>query len=512
MGYRNGVVTDDNVGMTVNGGRAMRTDVRRLVVVGAVASVAALSWSLVSAADFTVETKLTPPDGDREHFFADSVESVAVSGDIVVVGAHRDDDNGRESGSAYVFEASTGNLVHKLTAPDGEEFDQFGYSVAMSEDTVVVGAHRDDLDTPLHIFAQGSAYVFEALTGNLVHKLTAPDGGTNDNLGTSVAVSGDTIVVGALGGGDILFAGAAYVFEASTGNLLHKLIAPDDSVRDNFGESVAVSADTVVVGAWGDDDNGSQSGAAYVFEASTGNLVHKLTAPDSERFDWFGRSVAVSEDTVVVGAWLDDVNGDGLREGSAYVFEASTGSLVHKLTAPDGEQNDLFGRSVALSGNTVAIGAVNGDDDNAGHKGVAYVFEASTGDFVQKLTAPDLPANFGNSVAASGDTVAVGEPGDNSGLGAAYVFMRVVDSDGDGVNDDVDVCSETELPDTVTRTVKKNRYIADATGVFGDSGYTVADTGGCSAAQIIAEAGLGNGHVKFGLSKGALKDWVATES
>ena len=133
----------------------MRTDVRRLVVVGAVASVAALSWSLVSAADFTVETKLTPPDGDREHFFADSVESVAVSGDIVVVGAHRDDDNGRESGSAYVFEASTGNLVHKLTAPDGEEFDQFGYSVAMSEDTVVVGAQGDDLDSPLQRVAQG---------------------------------------------------------------------------------------------------------------------------------------------------------------------------------------------------------------------------------------------------------------------------------------------------------------------------------------------------------------------
>ena len=192
--------------------------------------------------------------------------------------------------------------------------------------------------------------------------LTASDGMAGDQFGYSVAIDGDTLVVGAYGVGDNGFnSGSAYVF-TRTGTIWTeqaKLTASDGAERDRFGWSVAIDVNTIVVGAWGDDDNGERSGSAYVFTRSgtTWSQQTKLTASDGAARDQFGGSVAIAGDTIVVGAHQDDENGN--RSGSAYVFTRTetTWTQQAKLTASDGAADDIFGISVAIAGDTIVAGA-----------------------------------------------------------------------------------------------------------------------------------------------------------
>jgi len=326
--------------------------------------------------DWVEEEKLTPSDGAGEDHFGGAV---AVSGDTVVVGSMWDDDNGSFSGSAYVFRYDGSDWVEeeKLTASDGVAYDYFGGTVGISGDTIVVGANGNDDYGPY----TGSAYIFRYDGSEWVEeeKLTASDGSTYDYFGGSVAISGDTAVVGADGsdGGSGYYSGSAYVFRYDGSDWVEeeKLVASDGAPGDHLGNSVAISGDTVVVGAIYDDDNGSDSGSAYVFHYDGSDWVEdaRLTASDGAAFDSFGGSVAVSGDTAVVGAHADDDNGDG--SGSAYVFCYDGSDWVEdaKLTASDGAESDFLGFSVAVSGSTSMVGAY-ADDDIVENSGSAYVF------------------------------------------------------------------------------------------------------------------------------------------
>jgi hypothetical protein len=370
---------------------------------------------------FTQQAKLTASDGAAGDWFG---YSVALSGDTALVGAFLDDD---AKGSAYVFVRSgtTWSQQAKLTASDGAALDCFGLSVTLSGDTALVGAFGDD-------GYKGSAYVFvrSGTIWSQQAKLTASDGAAGDRFGYAVALSGDTALVGAVFDevGTNTLQGSAYVFVRS-GTIWSqqaKLTASDGAASDYFGSSVASSGDTALVGAHGDD---SLKGSAYVFVRSgtTWSQQAKLTASDGAASDYFGISVASSGDTALVGAYEDDS-----LKGSAYVFVRSgtTWSQQAKLTAADGAANDYFGRSVALSGDTALVGAY-GDDSL---KGSAYVFVRSGATWSQqaKLTAADGAASdyFGISVALSGDTALVGAywdtVGANPNQGSAYVFVRVI--------------------------------------------------------------------------------------
>ena len=235
-----------------------------------------------------------------------------------------------------------------------------------------------------------------------------------------------------------------------------KLTASDAAGGVLFGDSVAISGGTAVVDAYRDDDGGNQSGSAYVFVRSGGTWSEqtKLMASDAAADDYFGWSVAISGDTVVVGARLD--NDGGPFSGSAYVFVRSSGSWSQqaKLTASDAAAEDQFGYSVAVSGDTAVVGN-RGDADGGLDSGSAYVFVRSGTTWSQqaKLTASDAAADdfFGDSVAVSGDTAVVGAPwDDDAGLnsGSAYVFGLAPppdgDSDGDGFDDDVEAFIGTD--------------------------------------------------------------------
>jgi len=244
----------------------------------------------------------------------------------------------------------------KLAASDGAAGDRFGSSVAISGETVVVGAPDDDLGGGGD---QGSAYVFvrSGTVWSLQQKLVASDGETSDEFGNSVAISGDTVFVGVQF--DNVFAnisqGSAYVFVRSgtVWSQQRKLTASDGASDDRFGASVAISGETVVVGAHSPFNPSPAEGSAYVFVRSgtVWSQQRKLVASDGEAGDFFGSSVSISGETVVVGAYQDDV-GTNAQQGSAYVFVRSgtVWSQQQQLLASDGTISDEFGRSVAISG------------------------------------------------------------------------------------------------------------------------------------------------------------------
>ncbi len=287
--------------------------------------------------------------------------------------------------------------------------------------------------------------ITSSMTTQELNKLTASDGEAGDKFGYSVAISGDTAIVGAYGDDDAgSTSGSAYIFERNlTTGLFEqraKLITSDSAKGDLFGYSVAISGDTAIVGAYGDDDAGSTSGSAYIFEKpvsgwATSTQSAKLTASDAESGDRFGRSVAISGNTAIVGAYHDDCADSSIYCGSAYIFEKpvsgwSDANQSAKLTASDREAYDYFGDSVAISGNTAIVGAFS-DDDAGSDSGSAYLFEKpvsgwATSTQSAKLTASDAESGdyFGHSVAISGDTAIVGAYRDDNYLGSAYIFEK----------------------------------------------------------------------------------------
>ena len=357
-----------------------------------------------SGSSWNQQAKLTADDAAANDQFG---HSVGISGDNLVTGAHRDDDGGSDSGSAYVFVRSgtTWAQKTKLSADDAASLDSFGKSVALSGQTVVVGARLNDDDGT----DSGSAYPFiitRSVSFAQDAKLTASDGAAEDRFGSSVAISGDTAVVGApladpaIGAGPKDTAGAAYVFVRSSGvwSQQAKLVSSSETPTfDEFGGSVAISGETVVVGVTGEDVGGTDLGAAYVFvrSGSSWSEQARLVASSPSSFDDFGFSVAIEGNTAVIGA--QGVDNAAPNSGAAYVFVRSGNSWSQqaKLTASDGGNADSLGRAVAISGDTVVVGSMFDDlNSTTTDSGSAYVFVKPGGGWSNatedaKLTASD---------------------------------------------------------------------------------------------------------------------------
>ncbi len=316
-----------------------------------------------------------PSDGASDDNFG---YSVSVSGDVCVVGARW---YGIDSpGSAYVFRRNgDGGWTEeqKLVAADGANGDRFGYSVSIFGNVCVVGAPGDDDNGS----SSGSVYVFrhdpESETWVQESKLVASDGAHHDQFGTSVSVSGDVCAVAAphdwTNG-----TGSAYVYRYNAAgdkwSEERKLVSSDGA--DRFGESISVSVDACAVGRPYDDGN---TGSVYVFNYDSAgdkwSEERKLVASDADSFDVFGHSVSVSGNALVAGAGGDEEN--GYRSGSSYVFRRDrdgTWAQEQKLLASDGSESSYFGISVAISGDVCVIGAIGGGASGS-RSGAAYIFE-----------------------------------------------------------------------------------------------------------------------------------------
>lgn len=331
----------------------------------------------------------------------------------------------------------------RLTASNPRQMDEFGWSVAIDQDIAVIGARNADPDRGQgRIENAGAAYVFryDGVSWVLEAQLTAADARPGDSFGVAVAISGNTIAVGASGQDHNGFAdaGAVYLFrrKGNAWNQIARLTAADPASEDNFGSAIALKGETLVVGANSKDLlNLPDAGAAYIF-ISRGNSWDqkaKLLPIRPTAGGYYGTSTAISEKYIVIGE--TQANPFGLRgDGSIYIYEGGgrNWALSEHISLDNGRRGDFFGNSVAIFGETLVVGALFREVNQIVNSGAAYVFERSGSNwkFQAELFPPDAKDfdRFGEAVAISGTVIAVGaRDKSQAGLstaGAVYIFSR----------------------------------------------------------------------------------------
>jgi hypothetical protein len=333
------------------------------------------------------------------------------------------------------------SLQANTLAPDGAAFDRLGGSVALDGDTLVIGAAQADVGMNLD---QGAVYIFQRDAANswsLVRKLTAPDGAAYDEFGASLALSGDTLLVGAPCANTCR--GTVYVFSRNEGGNNQwgqsaRLAAADGAAYERFGASVALDGITALVGVPMQAD---ARGAAYIFSFvnNTWSQTNKLLASDGMPGDHLGIAVALDGGLALIGADGAE-NGDDYDQGAAYLFARDQGGAgqwgeIRKLLASDGAANDGFGSAVAISGDYAACAATGAKIGNRNDQGAAWLFASNEGGpdtwgELRKFTANDGRADdgFGSTLILSGDILAIGAPladvDNHKDQGAAYVYTR----------------------------------------------------------------------------------------
>ena len=343
-------------------------------------------------ADWDWKAKLTADDGAEEDYFG---WSVAISGDYAIVGAFLDDNNTKiDNGAAYIFHRDGVAWTQHYKLSGIAAGDDFGWAVDISGDYAIVGAWDQGVNHngAIHIFHRNGA------TWSLKNSFTGTGGG--DYFGRSVAIDGNYAIVGAISedtkGQD---AGAAYTYYYNGTNWTFQsmLTALDGAAHDNFGNSVGISGDYAVVGSWQDDNDGLKSGSAYIFYRNQGGVDNwgsqtKLTALDGEAKDQFGFSVSIFGDYVLVGA-----NKENSSTGAVYAFlrNGVVWNQTDKQIASDGATYDWFGCSVCITQDYSIIGA-EGDDGDSFYSGSAYIYD-TIGDFSLPVTLSSFNAVFENN-------------------------------------------------------------------------------------------------------------------
>ena len=441
---------------------------------------AALVGTAVWTSSLDVEAACGPEGDDGEPLLFDQqtvapseMESgdrlghtVDVGGDSAVVGAWLADEGGvADAGSAYVYvrDGESWSRQQHVTHPDAGMGDQFGHGVAIDGDTMILGAPYVDHGGQS---SAGAAYVYTRTGGawNQQQVLTASDASPDDRFGESVALDGETVVVGApyAAPQDGDRTGSAYVFTRSDGTWSEQqILTPADAdADDKIADWVGVRGDTAVLTAHADDHGGmTDAGAVYVYvrDGDAWSQQQKLTAPDAAAEDGFGVSISLAADTLLVGGWKHDAA--GLTDaGAAYVFVRRDGRWREHQTlrAPDPAAGDSFGIGTALTTHTAIVGANAADAESATDAGAAYVFarHGDTWRSCQTLRASDAGESdkFGVAAALGPGVAFIGaDLADHEGRidsGAAYRYTRrAPDTDGDGVANPDDNCPATANPD-----------------------------------------------------------------
>ena len=424
-------------------------------------------WGFVNAHQALLAIVGTVRSCEVDKLVASDVEAGAqlghaasIDGEVAVVGARGDSClDGPQCGSAYTYRwsASSWSEEGKLAASDAESEDLFGTSVAVAGDIAVVGAPSDDHAGGADA---GSVYVYEwdgdAWGGE--QKLIAPDAEANDQFGSSVAIEADVILVGAknegnTGGSD--GSGAVYVFRDTGTSWVHEdtLIASGTLAGDQLGGSVSLSGGVAVLGA-GTTDCGAESdcGAAYVFRWNGSVFVEEqtLTASDAADGDRFGTSVSIDGDLILVGAWLADCD-LGSSCGAVYVYPWNGASWIEEGKLVGKAAGDLLGFSVSAHDNLGLAAARSADCLDGSNCGAAYFVRNIEGDWVLdgKLAAPDAAAGdaYGNGVALGEHAALIGarlhDAAGNNDAGAAYFHAFPSDCNNNSVADGCDILGGT---------------------------------------------------------------------
>jgi hypothetical protein len=343
-------------------------------------------------------------------------DAVALAGSLLVVGAEDTADGAvLSAGAAYLFDAATGAQIRKLV-PNGPPITrQFGTSVATDGTLVVAGSEDENAN-------RGAAYLFNA-AGIQLHRFEAADGASGDEFGQDVAVRNGVVAVSSPNAGS---RGAVYLFNATTGAAIGGAIRPDDlPFNAEFGSRIDMDSSRLIVAM----DNFEQGGAAYVYTAA-GLFERKLVLPPVFGNPvGFGRSVAISGNVALVGA----TPGEGAvagEQGAAFLFDLTTGDVLHRLAPSESLANDLFGEDVALSGKVAVV--TSRREVTLGLPNTAFLFDVTTGRQVARLDGAGIAAGSEafEAVAIDGGRILVGHEGfDAPGFtnnGRAIVFDALV--------------------------------------------------------------------------------------
>lgn len=318
--------------------------------------------------------------------------SLSVHGNYAVIGAPQEDDaGGNSAGKAYIYDIANKSLRATLNNPtmySTSSSDYFGQSVGISSAYVVVGAPYEDYAGQGN---SGAIYIFNTSGGHL-RSIGNPRASSSDYFGWSVDVDGNYAIVSAyledLSGSD---SGRAYIYDVTNGNLLYELAGSDTSTSDHFGYSVAISGNYAIVGARYNDYVSTNSGSAYVFNVTNGSLVHTIHNPTPDTSDHFGDKVAIDGNYFAVAAPLDDTPGS--NQGSVYVYDTVSGNLLYTLSNPNiyNSTSDQFGWSIAINESAGYIMVSSIYEDTAGYSssGAAYIFNLSDGSLYASIENPN---------------------------------------------------------------------------------------------------------------------------
>ncbi len=380
-----------------------------------------------------VRTLENPDPGENDSF----AYSVAMSGNLAVVGCRHGDSGVANAGMAYVYDLSSATPAQPLIslpnpAPAGQNF---GHAVAISGTSVVIGSPQETGTGDL-----SRTYVYDTSSGTPqipVATFSDVTPGTNERFGWSVSISGDKVAIGAPhedSGADN--SGTCYIYDFATGvpsPPVASIANPAPAIGDEFATSVSVSGNRLAIGNGLDDQGGADSGRVYAYDLSSGGaaLVATVENPDPLSGDRFGRSVSFAGDRLLTGAHGDNTGGSDV--GSAYVFDFSGSPPLNPLftiNTPSISSAEEFGTAVAISGNIVVIGAHHDDKVGFQNSGTVFIYDRqSPTPQVPVLTienpGPNLNDYFGSAVAISGNTVAIAAYQDDNPVtnsGTIYIY------------------------------------------------------------------------------------------
>lgn len=372
-----------------------------------------------------LDHQLIPADSGAGDYFGRIVD--LDNGIAAVSSIYNDAEGYPNAGTVYIFNANTGEEIAKLWIPvttQSPYAQRFGTALAVDQNLVLIGRESD---RNVNGYAAGAAYVFNT-QGTPLRQLLAPDGQAYDGFGDAVALDGSHALIS-----DKRRTAFLYDLNTNADPITFTVPDRDNGWGDTFGEKVAVLNNTILISAPEDDQAATKAGAVYQFDTN-GNFIRKLFSPNPGVSQDFGHAIALGNGVALIGQYGD--NTIDISTGAAYLYDTNTGDLLQSFYAPDADSVDQFGISVDIDGNIAIIGAWHDElEQGVDNAGSAYLFDINTGAFLAKVTEPQpgIRNQFGYNVAISNGQALVGSFGyDNDSLtsgndaGAAYLFSYTI--------------------------------------------------------------------------------------
>ena len=428
-------------------------------------------------------SKVLASDGDIGDTFG---KSVSHFGQWYAVGANKDDDNGQNSGSVYVYKFEDSEIIDefKITPDDGDFNEYFGKTLSVSDEWLIVSAIYDNENGE----KSGSVYIFkyDGSIWNQFDKIYPDDGAPYDRFGYSVDLHDDRFVVGSVYDDDLgENSGSAYIyqFDGTIWSLEKKINSNSQQEDAHFGKSVAIFYDIVAIGAYAEDTDLQNAGSATIFRLINNEWIEiqKIFSPNSNSYDFFGNDLDIYDDKLVIGSYYADNIYD--NSGSVFLYELNYGifDLVLELNAYDSYLNDNFGQSVSIYSNYVAVGAM--DDDNGTNSGAVYVYKINddwTYDEI-KLYPNDLQQydEFGSSVSIFDYKLIVGSSlDDDLGNDAGSVYILDFAECNDITACNYDTSSQNLLHDSQICIFPENGFECDGSCIYEIDSCNICNGGG----------------------------------